>query len=70
MLPGVGVFNGVKVFCASTAHDREELGHRVTRWLREHPEVQVVDQVTTQSSDEAFHCLTITLFYRDPAVSR
>ena len=59
-------FNGVKVFSATTAQDREALGGRITRWLQENPGARVVDQVTTQSSDEAFHCLTITLFYRAP----
>ena len=62
-------FNGVKVFSATTAQDREALGARVTRWLKENPEARVVDQVTSQSSDEAFHCLTITLFYRAPTAA-
>jgi hypothetical protein len=25
----------------------------------------VVDKIVTQSSDKEFHCLTITLFYRE-----
>lgn len=60
-------FNAVKVFSATTATDREDLGERVNRWLRDHPEAEVVDKVVTQSSDEAYHCITITLFYRAPA---
>jgi hypothetical protein len=59
-------FNGVKVFSATTANDREALGGRVTRWMRDNPEASVVDRVVTQSSDDAYHCITITLFYRDP----
>lgn len=59
-------FNAVKVFCATTASDREELGERVARWLRAHPDAEVVDRVVTQSSDDAFHCVTITLFVREP----
>lgn len=59
-------FNGVKVFTATRAKDREELGDAVTRWLRQSPGIEVVDKVVTQSSDQEFHCLTITLFYRDP----
>ena len=66
-MPGSTAFNGVKVFSATTATDREELGTRVTRWLREHPESEVMDRVVTQSSDEAYHCVTIVLFYRAPA---
>ena len=57
-------FNAVKVFSATTANDREALGERVSRWLRDHPECEIVDKVTTQSSDEAYHCISITLFYR------
>lgn len=63
-------FNAVKVFSATTANDREDLGGRVTRWLRDNPDVRVVDKVVTQSSDEAYHCITITVFYRAPSPPR
>jgi hypothetical protein len=56
-------FNGVKVFSATMAQERENLGDRITEWLRTRPQLAVVDTVVTQSSDEAFHCLAITLFY-------
>ena len=56
-------FNGVKVFSATMAQERELLGERITEWLRTRPNVRVVDTIVTQSSDEAFHCLAITLFY-------
>jgi hypothetical protein len=59
-------FTGVKVFSATKAKDREELGEAVTRWLRSNA-VEVVDRVVTQSSDDEFHCLTIVLFYRERA---
>jgi hypothetical protein len=52
------------------AQERENLGEKVTLWIREHPQCQVVDTIVTQSSDEAFHCLAITVFYyedRTPA---
>jgi hypothetical protein len=55
---------GVKVFSATKARDREVLGERVTEWMREHPELEVFDRIVTQSSDAAFHCVAITLFYR------
>lgn len=61
----MGGFTGVKVFSATRARDREELGEVITRWLRANPTFQVVDKVVTQSSDREFHCLTITLFYRE-----
>lgn len=56
-------FNGMKVFSATKAKEREELGERVTVWLRENPDVQVTDKIVTQSSDREFHCLTITVFF-------
>lgn len=45
------------------APDRDGLGDKVTAWLRNHPNVQVTDTIVTQSSDAAFHCLAITVFY-------
>ena len=56
-------FNGVKIFSATMAPERDGLGDKVTNWLRNHPGVQIVDTIVTQSSDEAFHCLAITLFF-------
>lgn len=58
-------FNGVKVFSATMAQEREHLGEKVTDWIRTHPEMTIVNTVVTQSSDEAFHCIAITLFYRE-----
>jgi hypothetical protein len=57
-------FTAVKVFSATKAKDREELGETVTRWMRSNADVEIVDRVVTQSSDDEFHCLTIILFYR------
>ncbi|MGH9884509.1 MAG: hypothetical protein ACREBE_03215 [bacterium] len=62
-----GAFNGVKVFSATKFAERDRLGDVVTHWLAEHPELDVVDLKVTQSSDAAFHCLTMTLFFRDDA---
>ncbi len=56
-------FNGVKVFSATMAQERENLGDKVTAWIRDHSQCQVVDTIVTQSSDEAFHCLAITVFF-------
>jgi hypothetical protein len=61
---GEVAFSGVKVFSTTLARDRESMGEAITRWLRENPTLDVVDKVVTQSSDQEFHCLTITLFYR------
>ena len=59
------MFRGVKVFSATKARDRDELGNNVTRWIRENQGLDVVDRVVVQSSDDGFHCLTVILFYRD-----
>jgi len=56
-------FNGVKVFSATMVADRERLGEKITDWLKSHPQCDVRDMVVTQSSDEAFHCLAITVFF-------
>ena len=61
-------FNGVKVFSATKAREREELGETITRWLSDNAEIEVLDKVVTQSSDREFHCLSITLFYRHRGV--
>lgn len=58
-------FNGLKVFSATMVADRDQLGEKVTNWISSHPQCQPVEFVVTQSSDEAFHCLAITLFYFD-----
>jgi hypothetical protein len=62
-------FNGVKIFSATMSKARDALGEQVTAWLSSAPEREVVDTVVTQSSDEAFHCIAITIFYRDPLPS-
>lgn len=57
-------FTGVKVFSATKAREREDLGESITRWLRANAELEIVDRVVSQSSDDEFHCLSIVLFYR------
>lgn len=56
-------FNGVKVFSATMFADRDRLGERVSEWISTHPACEVTDMVVTQSSDDAFHCIAITVFY-------
>jgi hypothetical protein len=58
-------FTGVKVFSATMAQERDQLGEKITSWLAAHPGVEIVDKIVTQSSDEAFHCLAITLFFNE-----
>lgn len=64
------MFDGVKVFSATKQKDRDELGETATRWLDEHRNrVEIVDKTVTQSSDNEYHCLTITVFYKRRAQS-
>jgi hypothetical protein len=63
-------FNGVKVFSATMVADREQLGEKVTAWMANNPQLKVTDIVITQSSDEAFHCIAITVFYSEDAPPR
>ena len=58
------MFTGVKVFSATKAKEREELGDIVTRWIKTNPDFEIVDKEISQSSDNEFHCLSVVLFYR------
>jgi hypothetical protein len=58
---------GVKVFSATKARDRDQLGEKVTAWLRANPQLEIVEKSVTLSSDSEFHCLTIVLFWSEPA---
>lgn len=60
-------FNGVKVFSATMVADRDQLGEKVTAWMANNSQLKVTDIVITQSSDEAFHCIAITVFYWEDA---
>ena len=58
------MFTGVKVFSATKAKEREELSENVNRWIKANADVEIVDRVVRQSSDNEFHCYSILLFYR------
>lgn len=60
-------FTGVKVFSTTLARDREQMGETITKWLKDHADLEIVDTIVTQSSDKEFHCLTVTLFYKPRA---
>ena len=55
---------GLKVFSATKAKEREEISDRITEWLQANRNIEIVDKVVRQSSDHAFHCLTVVLTYR------
>jgi hypothetical protein len=44
--------------------ERDLLGDVITKWLKERASVTVDEKQVLQSSDEAFHCVTIVLWYR------
>jgi hypothetical protein len=62
---GAKKFSGVKVFSATMFEQRQHLGEVVTAWIAAHPELSIVDIVQTQSSDSAFHCISVTVFYTE-----
>ena len=63
-------FNGVKVFSATMVADRDQLGEKVSAWMAANSQLKVTDIVVTQSSDEAFHCIAITVFYWEDVEKR
>ena len=58
------MFTGVKVFSATKAKEREELSENVSRWLKSNSDLEIVDRVVRQSSDNEFHCYSLTIFYK------
>lgn len=65
----MSAFNGVKVFSATMVAQRMQLGETVTAWLEDararRSGFQVVDMLVSQSSDEAFHCIAICIFFKE-----
>jgi hypothetical protein len=60
-------FTGCKVFSATKALERQEMGGQIAEWLALHPDIEIVDRVVLQSSDAQFHCLSMVFFYRQKA---
>lgn len=46
--------------------DRGQLGEKITAWLASSTKRKLTDIVVTQSSDAAFHCITVSVFYHEP----
>ena len=65
----MSAFNGVKVFAATMMAQRLTLGETVTAWLEEararRPGFKIVEMLVSQSSDEAYHCISICIFYKE-----
>ena len=60
----------MKVFSATMVAQRGRLGELVTEWIAENPQATVVDMVVTQSSDSQFHCIAISVSYREAIARR
>jgi hypothetical protein len=58
-------FNGVKVFTATKAVDRDQLGEKLTEWVKANPKLLPVATRVVQSSDNKFHCLSLVLFFQE-----
>jgi hypothetical protein len=57
-------YQAIKVFTATKAKERETLSESVNAWLSKNQDlIEIVNTEVRQSSDEAFHCLTIVIFY-------
>ncbi len=69
----MSAFTGVKVFSATMVAQRQVLGETVTAWLEDaranRSGFQIVDIVVAQSSDSAFHCISITVFFNEGVVT-
>ena len=48
---------------------REQLGETVTAWIAAYSKLIIVDVTVVQSSDAAFHCVTIVIGYHEPRVA-
>ena len=60
-----GPIDGLKVFSATVMADRALLGERVTDWIQTNPHRELTEILVRQSSDAAFHCITIIVFFRE-----
>jgi hypothetical protein len=58
------MFEGVEVFTATLAAEREKLGRRASQFIAENPTLEIVDKDVRQSSDRTHHCLTVILYWR------
>ena len=56
-------FNGVRVFSATMVAGREQLGEEITQWLANNPQIELREIIVTQSSDNAFHCVSLTVLF-------
>ena len=53
----------MKVFSTTMFAPHEQLDETVTAWMATNPHLVMTEFVVTQSSDNQFHCIAITVFY-------
>ncbi|NQV13420.1 MAG: hypothetical protein HQ530_03900 [Parcubacteria group bacterium] len=61
---------GVKIFTCTRHHEKEQEGDKITEWLRDNPDIQILEKMVLQSSDISHHCLTVAIFYHDPQANQ
>ena len=65
----MSAFNGIHVIAATMFQQRQTLGEQVTAWLEDaaktRPGFQLIDIVVRQSSDDAYHCTSIIIFFNE-----
>ena len=54
-----------KVFSATKARDREQLGEKVSAWLATNPHLEIRETFVRLSSDREFHCMSFVLLCAD-----
>ncbi len=67
--------NFLQCFYRTRSHRRtkflgQTLGDIVTAWMMAHRELTIVEVTVRQSSDAAFHCVTIVVWYREHETAR
>jgi len=56
-------FDGVEIWSMTKPTERQQLGRHITSWLCANKHCSVVDVQISQSSDNAYHCVTVFLFW-------
>ncbi len=66
MAPPAGRATRIEVFSETMMKGHEHLGQKVSEWLRAHPDFEMTELRSMQSSDNQFHCVTLILIGCEP----
>lgn len=58
-------FDGMVIFSETKHTDRHNMSEEVTAWRQRNASATITDIRTMQSSDNAFHCVTVIIFYKN-----